>query len=378
MMFTLSYQPRDIMGILDFREICSPKSDHSSVINAAIGISNCPDDYELFCQEFFTLVKRFRIIKAVAKGPDFGLDLKVEEITKNGPIKWLVSCKHYGHSNSKIDVECSIVETVSDWDCDGFIPFYSMPPNVTIRKNIDGAEKYIKVERYDKTRIERELLDSPIGIKLASRYFPKSLTNHYNKFVETVNVYKDEDITVLEDKLKLAGYSTFINTTAPEEIEKCRADLLAYANSLATTIIHQPYFEKAMEQAIKLYPLMFIFSSTSSYKSIVGYEPTWDTIELLKLSREQGRSKAYFICTLWTFWDSERANQVFAEYMTYHSNIMMNVTNLKHEAKQIKKSPSFKKSYDRHLSFGYLSLGLVGKMLPETERDIAARLFAFC
>lgn len=354
------------MGILDFREICSANSTHSSVVNSPIGISNYPDDFELFCQEFFGLVKRFRIFRTVSRGPDLGIDLGVEETTPDGTIRWLVSCKHYSHSGSSISEESDrgIVETVGSWDCQGFIPFYTGVPSTKLSQHISGAEKFIKVERYYKERIERELLDSSIGTVLASRYFPKSMTNHYKNIISPATDYSEKDI-------QTEGNTVFLRETHTDiEISGCHnqhgiKEVLKSANIIANISKHKPYFDQAVNDLINLHPEMFVRINDR-------YEPTWDIMSFF--TQPHYLHKAYFIFSAWSFWDFRKANNMFADFMIIHADkTLRNIEKFE----EYKKTKMYKDDHYRILQNSLMTLGLLGKMLPDEERDIIARLFAF-
>lgn len=362
------------MGILDFREICSPNPHHSSVKDAVLGSSNLPDDFELFCQEFFTQVKRFRIFRSVSNGPDLGIDLGVEETTIDGPIRWLVSCKHYAHSNQYIPekVELNIVEKVSSWGCDGFIPFYTKVPSTGLSQVILGAEKFIKVERYYKERIEHELLSNSLGTAIAARYFPVSMTNHYQNIIKPLTQYSLEDIKIENNIASLGGLSVGL----PGDIENSTRHLerlVKNANIMAGFEQHKSYFKKTLKDAISQYPEMFILKDGYDDCSY-SYVPSWDIFHLVELAQEHGLSKAYFISSVWSFWDYREANDNFADFMIVWSS---NDFRSQEDFDIYKKTNSYKECHSSYLQLGLLTPGLLGLKLQDNERDIVARLFAY-
>lgn len=361
------------MGILDFREICSGNAAHKSVKDAPIGNSNLPDDFELFCQEFFTQVKRFRIFRSVSNGPDLGIDLGVEEITESGKVKWLVSCKHYAHSGSYIsdDYEKGITERVASWDCEGFIPFYTSIPNSTLSQHILGAEKFVKVERYYKDRIERELLENSNGSLLAARYFPISMQNHFKAFISPLSQFTKRDIEFEGNVAKLQGMQTYLED--PTDLSQpILENLVNDANIFAGFDKHRPYFKRAIEDAVSLYSEMFLIGEKNS--DVTKYEPVWDLELTVDLAVKYGLSKAYFICAVWSFWDYRKANILFADFMIAWS---------RDELRKPEKFDAYRLTIeyaDYHTSILKRSLlvpGFLGVKLQDTERDIVARLFAY-
>lgn len=360
------------MGIIDFREICSANANYSRANNYQTGLSNNPDDFELFCQEFFTQVKRFRIFKSISNGPDLGIDLGVEEVSANGTIRWLVSCKHYAHSSTYISdkVELNIVERVGSWSCDGFIPFYTSVPSSTLSMALEGAEKYIKVDRYYKDRIERELLTSSLGSSLASRYFPKSMTNHYPNFISPVNEYQHSDVKLKNGVAELKGMKVGIGIDHPNP-SLVFDSLIRNANILAGFEKHEPYFIRTLQEIIEENPTMFQFSNNAHP---YGYTPTWNIQGLIDLTNEEGLSKTYFILSVWSFWDYGKANRITAEFLIFRADDEINTI---HEFEEHKKTDSYKSSYLIRLEAGLLTPGFLGLKIQDKERDKLCRLLAY-
>jgi len=365
------------MGILDFREICSPNSMHKSVTKAKYGISNLPDDFEMFCQEFFALVKGFRIFRPVANGPDFGIDLGVEETTKEGIVRWLVSCKHYAHSNTPVpnDKESNIVERVGSWDCDGFIPFYTTLPCATLSQSLSGAEKFVKVEKYFKDKIERDLLSSSIGTALAARYFPKSMTNHYRNFIAPSDQYSIDDVEIKNGRAHLRNMEVSVGSIDEESSSKILRELVNDANIFAGFEQHMPYFQKALSDAINLYPSMFTKKSgETSDNNIYKYVPTWDLAGLTHIAEKEGLNKAYFIASVWSYWDFRISNILFADFIIIWSDSELKSSDNMNAFRETKK---YKEYHASVLRRGLLTPGCLGILLQDRERDIAARLFAY-
>lgn len=375
------------MGILDFREICSANALHKSVKHASLGHSNVADDFELFCLEFFEHVKKFEIFRFVSNGPDLGIDLGVIENTKDGPIRWLVSCKHYAHSNQYISdkVEYNIVEKVGSWDCDGFIPFYTSVPSTSLSQALSGAEKYTKVKRFYKQKIESELLSTSSGVEIAARYFPKSMVNHYRNFIKPSNEYSVEDIQVIDDVATLLNMSIHLNIIEEGDDQSLIEELtrrntcalkrmVKDANIMSGFNKHESYFKKALNDAISEFPNMFTLKFEGEKNHPYDYLPTWDFQRLVEVAEENGLSKAYFIGAVWSFWDYRQANFCFADFMICWASSDLRD---KHNFDAYKNS----NAYDSHragvMNRGLLTPGLLAIKLQDNERDIVARLMAY-
>jgi len=157
------------MPILDFKEI--PEAHKSSGLQ---------DTFELFARDVLSFMG-YIIITEPDRGADGGVDLIIEEkrIGVGGEtiIRWLVSCKHQAFSGKSVSptVESNIRDRIGTHKCDGFIGFYSTLPSSGLSTNLEGMKDKFDYQIFDKEKIEKELLHSSDGLKIAERYFPKSL-----------------------------------------------------------------------------------------------------------------------------------------------------------------------------------------------------------
>ncbi|MGO4382134.1 hypothetical protein AB4Z19_28020 [Pseudoduganella sp. RAF19] len=374
------------MGIIDFREIVSPKADHASVKDTPIGKSSLPDDFETFCLDFFTSVRPTVIFEQISTGADNGIDLGVKETFSDGSkIRWLVSCKHKAHSKAAVseDEEKNILERVFKWDCDGFIPFYTTSPSTKVKSLIEGVEKAGKlIDWYLKDRIERDLLRSAEGIQMAARYFPKSMVNHYTTFIKTMPRYSTSDVSIEGNMASIAGFRHYFSDTAEEEVLAIKEHLVESANLFATMDAHTPYFVAALKDAIQLAPDFFDVERTpEGLKDFAYVSPTWCSYSLCRasLDKENGRglSFAYFVAAVWIFWDYSRANIVFAESMALRSRSSFSDELTPNKINTLQKYKKFQELVMHQMSKGLLSPGLIGLKLQEEMRDIVTRLFAY-
>lgn len=160
------------MPVIDFREI--PKANKST---------GKQDAFELFARDFLEQIG-YIIIQHPGRGQDGGKDIVVQEIRKGvggeSRIKWLVSCKHHAHGTTSVGIadEPNIMERVTANKCNGFLGFYSTLPSSGLIQRLEGLKSEIDCDSYDCERIEKYLLASSDGLKLASRYFPVSISKH--------------------------------------------------------------------------------------------------------------------------------------------------------------------------------------------------------
>jgi hypothetical protein len=373
------------MGIIDFREIVSAKADHASVKNAPVGTSALPDDFETFCLEFFKSLRGMTVFEQISRGADNGIDLGVEETCADGStIRWLVSCKHRAHSNAAVteEQENNILERVFKWKCGGFIPFYTTIPSSKVKALIEGVENAGKrVDWYLKDRIERELLGSAEGVRMAARYFPKSMVNHYSTFIATMQTYSASDIVVDDGVATIAGFRRVVGK-ANDDTSAALQHLAKLANLSDTMDAHKPYFVKALNDAISLAPDFFDCKKRPvTLADFADVSPTWCSYSLYRASidRKNGRALAfaYFVGAVWSFWDHAKANRVFAEMRAFRSRPSLHDELTPDQVAGLRASEEFKQSVGHHMAQGYLSAGPVGMLLQEQMRDIVTRLLAY-
>ncbi|AZI66172.1 hypothetical protein EIB71_00085 [Kaistella daneshvariae] len=171
---------------LDFKEI--PQ---------ASGGSGLQDTFELFARDFFEILG-YEIIQHPDRGADGKKDLIIQE-TRTGvsgttKIKWLVSCKHYAHGGKSVSDtdEPNILDRISVHNCDGFIGFYSTLPATSLGTNFEGLKKKTNIQSFDKEQIEKILLETPQGLKLASRYFPVSYEKYTVENPKPAKIFSEE------------------------------------------------------------------------------------------------------------------------------------------------------------------------------------------
>ena len=172
--------------ILDFKEI--PQANDGSGFQ---------DTFELFSRDFFEILG-YEILQHPDRGADGKKDLIIQE-TRTGlsgttKIKWLVSCKHYAHGGKSVSDtdEPNILDRISVHNCDGFIGFYSTLPATSLANNFEGLKKKINIQSFDRGQIEKILLETPQGLKLASRCFPKSLEKYTLENPKPAKIFEEE------------------------------------------------------------------------------------------------------------------------------------------------------------------------------------------
>lgn len=170
------------MPLLDFTEIPLPTSGAAR------------DQFELFAREFLEGMG-FRILIGPDRGPDAGRDLVVEE-TRSGiagetRLKWLVSCKHKAHSGKSVspDDEPDIHDRVRTHDCQGFMAVYSTVPSSGLAAKLNASSLPFEVGVFDQEKIERHLLSSPAGLRLAQRFFPLSVSKWKNEHPKAAELF---------------------------------------------------------------------------------------------------------------------------------------------------------------------------------------------
>lgn len=209
--------------ILDFKEIPQANKGDGS-----------QDTFELFARDFLEILG-YKIIQHPDRGADGKKDLIVLEsrpgLSGISHIKWLVSCKHYAHSGKSVadTDEPNILDRISVHDCDGFIGFYSTLPSTSLGNNFEGLKKRkTEIQSFDREQIEKILLESPQGLKLASRYFPESFRKYSIENPKPAKIFSNDpeicceycDTNLLADEKKGVGIFVTLRRMSDINAEK--------------------------------------------------------------------------------------------------------------------------------------------------------------
>ena len=171
----------NIMGCIDFKEIPSARGGE-------IG----QDVWPLFAREFFAAL-RMDIEEGPDRGPDSGRDLVIVEkrrgLLGSGQHRWLVSCKHFAHSNKSVSIkdEPDILGRVQRFKADGFIGFYSTIPSAELNRTLLNYRSQINIIVYDSALIERMLLSNPDLKEVFKRFFPPSFKEYRKAIPSTIS-----------------------------------------------------------------------------------------------------------------------------------------------------------------------------------------------
>lgn len=155
-----------------------PALDFKEIAIATKGASR--DQFELLARDFLEHVGYVCVI-GPDRGPDAGRDMVFEEVRTGvagtTTIRWLVSCKHKAHSGAAVSPgdEEDIHDRVKTHGCAGFLAVYSTIPSSGLAAKLNASGKQFETCIYDQEKIEKRLLESPEGMLIARRYFPKSI-----------------------------------------------------------------------------------------------------------------------------------------------------------------------------------------------------------
>ncbi|MGP1677270.1 MAG: restriction endonuclease [Burkholderiales bacterium] len=171
-----------------------PVFDFKEIPTAASGASR--DQFELFAREFLEFMG-FTVLVGPDRGTDAGRDLIVEElrtgVAGETRVKWLVSCKHKAHSGKAVsaDDEPDIHDRVRTHGCGCFLAFYSTVPSAGLAAKLNAASVPFEVQVFDPEKIERLLLSSSAGTKLAKRFFPISVAAWKKEYPTPANLFNE-------------------------------------------------------------------------------------------------------------------------------------------------------------------------------------------
>jgi hypothetical protein len=151
---------------LDFREI--PPA------NTGAGDQ---DTFEEFAQEFLE-ASGYVIEEPVGRGADRGKDLVVLETDGESVIRWLVSCKHFAHGGKSVSPsdEINITDRLADFNCQGFIGFYSTLASSALIERLKSYKKNkgIDYKIFNRSKIQSLLVTKRQLQHLLQIYFPES------------------------------------------------------------------------------------------------------------------------------------------------------------------------------------------------------------
>jgi len=156
------------MGFVDFKELPTAKGGQEG-----------QDVWALFTREFFAAL-HIDVEEGSDPGPDSGRELLIAETRKgilgSGRHGWLVSYKHYAHSNKSVPNRDGpdVLVRVRRFRADGFIGFYSTIPSSELNRALESYKSQINVIVYDAALIERNLLNNPDLKGVFERFSPQS------------------------------------------------------------------------------------------------------------------------------------------------------------------------------------------------------------
>jgi len=292
-------------------------------------------------------VRRYQIVQGPSRGADGGIDIGVLREVRGVKTKWLVSCKHFAHSNDSVrrSDEEDILDRVLEHDCSGFIGMYSTIPSSGLEQKLHRLLEHrsLQFEIVDGRRIERELLQTGRGFEVVRRFFSKSMANLAPEVISAVPTYDTDDCVQLLDgtwTLK-EGMRRFICPT--------RDILLSTANELAMFEIHRPMYLKAWKDAVKLFPQYFSvppggIDSASEFSEL---EPNWSAVNVLNEHRPA--NERWFVFAVWSLRDASRVRGLLRE--------------IKSDAGQIRTD--------------IMSPSWLARSQQTERRDILTRLFAY-
>lgn len=155
-----------------------PALDFTEIAAATAGLGR--DKFELFARDVLKFLG-YEVLEGPDRGADGGRDLIVEErrtgVGGETRVRWLVSCKHKAHSGASVNPgdELDIQDRLNAHQCDGFLGFYSTVPSTGLSGKLSGARGKFEHQIFDPENIEHVVLGSVEGVRLAKRYFPKSM-----------------------------------------------------------------------------------------------------------------------------------------------------------------------------------------------------------
>ncbi|WP_122435433.1 hypothetical protein [Pseudomonas viridiflava] len=308
------------MTILDFREIAPPTKPTKKAYGGHL------DDFEKFAQEFFLELFDARFIEVAARGADGGRDLLFEILIEGKKQKWAVSCKHTAHTGNAVgEEERNISDRFAASGADVFVCFYSHIATSSLQRTLIDIERYnerFKFRIFNSARIESTLLsaDNGKGWFLAARYFQKSFVKLFHRFLQPINHYKVQDVDDdLNGRLELPYPGGAITYYSSEEEKQIRTnELLEHANDSITLALNEAFFAQLLTEITEQWPTCFAYWEACPTTELRTSDilPTFNVQSIVDLFDNEASGIALIVCFFWTWWDEERAIDVYQKAFT--------------------------------------------------------------
>ena len=290
------------MPRLDFHEI-----------EQATGVSADRDQFEKFAKVFFESVIKAEVVKGPSRGPDGGIDLKLEVRQNGQTVKKLVSCKHYAHSNNSVGIndEIDIYDRLEGFGCKVFVGFYSTLASAALEQKLERlrAEKGIEFEFFNSEDIETHLLGSHAGFMLAKRFFPRSVQNLWPQVIALKQAYTLEDVVQIESKWIVPSAFSALDR---QVFAYDRDSAVQVANEKAMRDIHAPMFLAAWKDAATYYPNFFDvpLEGIEGAESVAALPPKWSAAERLSDLKPNER---WSLLAIWSLIDVPKVREIMIE-----------------------------------------------------------------
>ncbi|OOG11310.1 restriction endonuclease [Pseudomonas sp. C9] len=288
------------MARFNFKEIASAKDGGGDI-----------DQFEKFSKQFFESVLGHDIVKDPGRGADGGIDICVRVKSNSGYEHWLVSCKHYAHSGNSVGRgdEEDILDRLAEHGCDVFVGFYSTIASEGLFQKLERLRinKDIKYKIYNSEDIEKLLLDSIQGFRVAKQFFSKSLVNMWPQIISLNPTYSTSDA------VEAAPNKWIVEAAFPEGSWRAYSNSAEHAaliaNELVMQEIHAPMFLAAWKDAVRLFQDFFEIPCTGIDAALSWKElpPKWSAeISLTTLSP----NPRWSLLAIWSLVDASKVRSI--------------------------------------------------------------------
>lgn len=288
------------MARFNFKEIASAKDGTGDI-----------DQFEKFGKQFFESVLGHNIVKDPGRGADGGIDIRVKVKINNGFEYWLVSCKHYAHSGNSVGRgdEEDILDRLAEHNCDVFVGFYSTIASEGLFQKLERLRinKKIKYKIYNSEDIEKLLLHSVQGFRVAKQFFSKSLVNMWPQIISLNPTYSKSDAVeaspnqwIVEEAFPDGSWRAYSNTAE-------NAALIA--NEIVMLEIHEPMYLAAWKDAVRLFPDFFEIPDTGIDAALSWSKlpPKWSADILLETLSPNPR---WSLLAIWSLVDANKVRSI--------------------------------------------------------------------
>jgi hypothetical protein len=188
-------------------------------------------------------------------------------------------------------------------------------------KEYEAADRKFKYGIFNSANIEGALLSASNGKGwfLACRYFPKSYSRLFGRFLQTIQHYKYADVkSEGEHGLVLSGPGGRRASSNPSDKgrrRKIKLEMVRQANEYITFVIHESFYVQVLQEIVERWPECFEFWGITKVRQLQPKDivPTFDSNSLLAIANRCSILDTAVVAAIWARWNYEKAVECYMD-----------------------------------------------------------------